>query len=110
MDRWSSRRYCAPGWAASTSSGRRPEVEPWAEVSSFGLTLLFMLIGLVGLVIPIFPGILVIWLAALGYGVVTGFTTLGTILFVLITLLMLFGVTIDNILMGAGARQGGASW
>jgi hypothetical protein len=85
-------------------------MEPWAEVSSFGITLFFMLIGLAGLVIPIFPGIMVIWLAALGYGVVTGFTTLGTILFVLITLLMLVGITIDNVLMGAGARQGGASW
>jgi uncharacterized protein len=85
-------------------------VEPWAQVSSFGITLFFMLIGLAGLLIPIFPGIPVIWLAALGYGVVTGFTTLGTVLFVLITLMMLVGITIDNVLMGAGARQGGASW
>jgi uncharacterized protein len=85
-------------------------VEPWAEVSSFGITLLFMLIGLLGLVIPIFPGVLIIWLAALGYGVVTGFSTLGIILFVLITLLMIAGEVIDNVLMGAGARKGGASW
>jgi uncharacterized protein YqgC (DUF456 family) len=69
-----------------------------------------MLVGLLGLIIPIFPGILVIWLSALGYGVVTGFDTLGIVLFVLITLAMLVGVTIDNVLMGAGARQGGASW
>ncbi len=32
------------------------------------LTLAFMLIGLVGLIIPIFPGLVVIWLAALIYG------------------------------------------
>lgn len=69
-----------------------------------------MLVSLVGLVIPIFPGIVVIWLAALGYGIVTGFGTLGTILFVLLTLLMIAGVTVDNVLMGAGARRGGASW
>ena len=73
-------------------------MEPWAEVSSFGITLFFMLIGLVGLVIPIFPGIMVIWLAALGYGVVTGFTTLGTILFVLITVFapFLYGLALLN--------------
>jgi uncharacterized protein YqgC (DUF456 family) len=85
-------------------------MEPWAEVSSFGITLLFMLIGLIGLIVPIFPGILIIWLSALGYGVVTGFSTLGIILFVLITLLMIAGEVIDNVLMGAGARKGGASW
>src|SRR3990172_851050 len=77
---------------------------------SIWIPLVFMLVGLVGLIIPVFPGIVVIWLAALVYGLVTGFETLGTVLFVLITLLMLVGAVIDNILMAALARQGGASW
>ena len=83
---------------------------PWLQASIFGLTLFFMLVGLIGLIVPLFPGMLVMWLAALGYGVVSGFDTLGIILFVFITLGMLVGVTIDNIMMGAGARKGGASW
>ena len=69
-----------------------------------------MVVGLVLLIIPIFPGITVIWLAALLYGIVTGFDTLGIVILVLITLGMIAGVTVDNVLMGAGARQGGASW
>ena len=69
-----------------------------------------MLVGLALLIIPIFPGITVIWLAALLYGIVTGFDTLGIVILVLITLGMIVGVTVDNVLMGAGARQGGASW
>jgi hypothetical protein len=69
-----------------------------------------MLLGLFGLVVPLFPGIVVIWLAALGYGIVVGFNTLGIILFLVITILMLVGTTVDNVLMGVGARQGGASW
>ena len=69
-----------------------------------------MLVGLVGLVVPLFPGIVVIWLAALGYGIVVGFTPLGIVLFVVITILMLAGTLVDNVLMGVGARQGGASW
>lgn len=69
-----------------------------------------MLMGLVLLIIPIFPGITVIWLAALLYGIVTGFDTLGIVMFVLITLGMIAGISADNILMGAGARRGGASW
>lgn len=69
-----------------------------------------MLVGLMGLVVPIFPGIPVIWLAGLGYGIVTGFNTLGIVIFVVFTLLMIAGVTVDNVLMTAGARTGGASW
>lgn len=69
-----------------------------------------MLVGLALLIIPIFPGITVIWVAALLYGIVTGFDTLGIVILVLITLGMIAGVTVDNVLMGAGARQGGASW
>ncbi len=83
---------------------------PWLDLSLRFLTLLIMLVGLFGLVIPIFPGVVIIWLAALGYGILAGFGTLGGWLFAVITLLMLAGVTVDNVLMGAGARQGGASW
>ena len=82
----------------------------WLNVSTFGLTLLVMLVGLFGLIVPIFPGIIVIWLAGLGYGVVTGFNLFGIIMMVLLTIAMLAGVTVDNVLMGAGARRGGASW
>jgi uncharacterized protein YqgC (DUF456 family) len=82
----------------------------WVSALAFWLTLLIMMAGLVLLIIPIFPGITVIWLAALLYGIVTGFDTLGIVILVLITLGMIVGVTVDNVLMGAGARQGGASW
>ena len=82
----------------------------WLHVSIFALTQFIMLVGLFGLIVPVFPGTVVIWLAALGYGVVTGFHTLGIVLFVFITLLMLASTLVDNLFMGAGARKGGASW
>jgi len=85
-------------------------LEGWLDTSITAITLIIMLIGLFGLVLPIFPGVFVMWLAALGYGIVTSFSTLGIVLFVLITLLMVIGIVIDNLLMGVGARQGGASW
>jgi hypothetical protein len=70
----------------------------------------FMLVGLIGLVVPIFPGLLIMWLAALGYGLAVDFDTLGIVIFVLISLLALVGSLADNVFMGAGARKGGASW
>ncbi len=82
----------------------------WLDVGIFGLTLFFILVGLVGLIIPIFPGIVVIWLATLAYGIVVGFNLLGIIFFVVLTLLMIAGTTADNFLMAAGSRKGGASW
>jgi len=82
----------------------------WLRVVIVGVTQFIILVGLVGLIIPIFPGIIIIWLACLAYGVVTGFSTWGIVLFVLISILMLAGTTVDNILMGAGAHKGGASW
>ena len=82
----------------------------WLSTTIFGITLVIMLVGLFGLIVPIFPGITVIWLAALGYGVATGFTTLGWWLFAVITILFITGATIDNVLMNAKARKAGAAW
>jgi uncharacterized protein YqgC (DUF456 family) len=74
------------------------------------LTQVFILVGLFGLLIPIFPGLAVIWVAVLLYGLVSGFSTLGIVLFIVITILTIVGSLADNVMMGAGARQGGASW
>jgi uncharacterized protein YqgC (DUF456 family) len=76
----------------------------------FWLTQVVMLVGLFGLIFPIFPGLFVIWLAALGTGVMQGFSTLGIVIFILISILAVAGMFGDNLLMGVGARQGGASW
>lgn len=83
----------------------------WLKFGTEWLTLTALLVGLFGLLIPIFPGLLVMWLAALAYGIFSnGFDTLGWVMFILITLLALFGSVVDNIVMGAKAHQGGASW
>ena len=83
---------------------------PWLQTTIHILTFLTMLVGLFGLIIPIFPGNVVMWLAALVYGLVFGFGRLGGIIFAIITLLMLAAVLADNFLMGAKAREKGAAW
>lgn len=82
----------------------------WLRASVLVITQVVMLFGLIGLILPIYPGTVIIWLAALGYGLIDGFSTLGWILFGVITVLMLISTVVDNLLMGVGARQGGASW
>ena len=83
----------------------------WLGTSTTVATLLVMLVGLFGLVIPIFPGGVVIWLAALGWGLLNGFSTAGTVIFIFITILMIAGALADNLFMGAGAvREGASGW
>jgi uncharacterized protein len=78
------------------------------------ITLTFMLVGLFGLVIPVFPGIVVIWLAALIYAVaavMNGTMDIwGWLLFALITILMIAGNFVDNIIMARKLRETGTPW
>jgi uncharacterized protein YqgC (DUF456 family) len=74
------------------------------------ITQFVMLAGLLGLVVPVYPGLVIMWLAALGYGVIQGFGAVGIWIFVIQTVLMLIGSLVDNLMMAVGGRQGGASW
>ena len=69
-----------------------------------------MLLGLFGLMLYIIPGLTIIWLAILAYGIVTGFNVYSGIVFGIITLLMIGGNLIDNLMMGKEARKSGAGW
>lgn len=82
----------------------------WLEAVINVLISATMLVGLFGLVVPIFPGNMVMWVAALIYGLIFGFGAKGIILFILITVLTIAAMLGDNVLMGAKAREKGASW
>ncbi|MBI9051495.1 MAG: DUF456 domain-containing protein [Anaerolineaceae bacterium] len=74
------------------------------------LLLFIMLFGLMSLSIPLVPGLVIIWVPVLIYGLIDGFSVGSGIIFGVITVLMIIGNLLDNILMGTGARQQGASW
>ena len=78
------------------------------------LTLFVLLIGLVGLVVPIFPGLTVMWLGTLVYALLEYSAHLMTgwdwFLFVLITILMLIGNVIDNIIITRKMRDQYVPW
>jgi hypothetical protein len=67
-------------------------------------------LGLFSLLLYFIPGLTIIWIAALIYGIVQGFTVPTGIIFGVITLLMLGGNLVDNLTMGASAKKTGASW
>lgn len=72
--------------------------------------LAIMSLGLMGLIVPIFPGNMVIWAAALIFGLVERFDSRAYWFFVPITLITILAISADNLLMGAKAKKAGASW
>lgn len=49
------------------------------------VTALIMVVGILGTLLPILPGIVLVWIAALAYGAVEGFGWVGWVAFVVIT-------------------------
>ena len=77
-------------------------------------TLLELLIGLVGLIVPVFPGLTVMWLGTLVYaliqssrGAMTGWDWFA---FAIITTLMIGGNIVDNIIIARKMRDQYVPW
>ncbi|MEN6434922.1 MAG: DUF456 domain-containing protein [Anaerolineaceae bacterium] len=80
------------------------------QVAFPALILLSMLLGLFSLLLVVVPGLTIIWVSALVYGIVEGFGTWGWVIFAVMTIQMVIGSISDNFLMGINARSTGASW
>jgi uncharacterized protein YqgC (DUF456 family) len=80
-------------------------------LNAFGIVslVLIMVVSWLGLVVPVFPGTVVMWVAMGVYGLVYGFGKTGLILFIIITVLMILSTFLDNFFMGAKALEKGAS-
>lgn len=96
-------------WSADTF-GTRGNLTTGTLAALQIVVALVMLVSLIALIIPGVPGITFIWLAAFVYGLVVGFEKPAGVFMGIITGLMLLGNVVDNLLMGAGARKGGAPW
>jgi uncharacterized protein YqgC (DUF456 family) len=78
-------------------------------IAAFVLTLLIMLFGLVGTILPVVPGLPIMWVGAMIYALLTGFEKIGW------TYLIIFGVLtiaiqgLDYLANLYGAKKMGAS-
>lgn len=77
---------------------------------AFWLTLGVMVVGLIGTVIPLLPGVELIWLAALVYAIAERFATIDPLTFAALTALATIGITANIWASHLGSRLGGASW
>lgn len=82
---------------------------PLLEALAFGIAVALIVVGLVGTIIPILPGMFLIWLTVLAYAVVERFQAIDVFTFIILTLVALIAGTADLWLSALGAKTGGAS-
>ena len=78
------------------------------------LTLFVLLLGLLGLIVPVFPGLTVMWIATFIFAIIQAASGLMTgwdwFLFALITLLMIGGNIVDNLIIASKMRGHEIPW
>lgn len=82
------------------------------QTISFGISVLFILIGLVGVILPVLPGTLLVWLSVFFFYLVEralGYAAIDPVTFGVITVLALVAGTSEIWLPLLGARQSGSS-
>ena len=68
-----------------------------------------MLVGMIGVILPVVPGVGFIWIVVLIYAIAERFATIDPITFSILTILGAVGFTADLWMSQAGAKAGGAS-
>ncbi len=91
-----------------------PGLEYTAQVLLETLTLFVLLVGLFGLIVPVFPGLTIMWLAAIAYALIQNARGLMNgwdwFLLVLMTLLMITGNIVDNVIIASKMRDKYIPW
>jgi len=89
-------------------------LETFAETVFISLTLFVLLAGLIGLFIPIYPGLTIMWIGTLVYALVQAanenMNWVDWTLFTFITLLMIGGNIMDNIIIAKHVRDKNVPW
>jgi hypothetical protein len=84
------------------------------QVALETLTLFVLLVGLLGLIVPVFPGLTIMWLGTLVYALIQNaadkMTGWDWFLFALITLLMIAGNIADNLIIARKMRDKYVPW
>ncbi len=90
------------------------ELEFWLQIVIESLTLFVLLAGLAGLLIPVFPGLTIMWLGTLVYALVQAandsMAWVDWLLFTLITLSMIGGNIADNFIIAKHVREKNVPW
>jgi len=91
-----------------------PELELFLQFLLEFLTLFALIVGLLGLIVPVFPGLVVMWLGTLVYAILQNsagnMTGWKWFMFGIITLLMIGGSIVDNLIIAYKMRDKYIPW
>jgi uncharacterized protein YqgC (DUF456 family) len=91
-----------------------PELELFLQVVLEIFTLFALIVGLLGLIVPVFPGLVIMWLGTLVYAILQNaagnMTGWKWFLFGVITILMITGSIVDNIIIARKMRDKYIPW
>jgi uncharacterized protein len=86
----------------------------WFQIALDTFTLFVLIVGLLGLIVPVFPGLTIMWLGTLVYALIENsagnMTGWDWSLFALITLLMIVGNIADNLIIARKMRDKYIPW
>jgi uncharacterized protein YqgC (DUF456 family) len=85
-------------------------LELLGETAAFTVAFFLMLVGLVGIILPVIPGLVLIWFGSLIFAIAEGFSRVGPGAFALLTLLAIIGISADIWMAQLGAKLGGATF
>lgn len=80
-----------------------------ADLAWTVLAAVVMVVGLIGVVIPVVPGLVVIWAAALAYGFLVGFGWVGGVVMVVLTVALAISLVCGVLLPKRAADGAGVS-
>ena len=80
-----------------------------AELFWTAVVAVAMVLGLIGTIVPVLPGILLIWGAAVVYGLLIGFTTTGWVVVGILSVLAVMSIIKSIVIPRRAAAQSGAS-
>jgi uncharacterized protein len=67
-----------------------------------------MAVGLIGTIVPVMPGLAIIWVAGLVFGILDGFGTLGIAAFAAMTVLLVMGTAASYVIPHRTGKAAGA--
>ncbi len=78
---------------------------------AFALTAALIMLGVLGTIVPLLPGLMLVWFAALGWGLIMGFDFGGLVAMSVITALLIAGIYLSiRIPQKSAAAQGLSLW
>ena len=80
------------------------------EIIGLSLTLLVMLAGLIGSLLPVMPGVPLILIAAIGHRLFFGESSINNVVLVILVWLTLVSLVFDFLASLLGSRKFGATW